>query len=38
MQQLVKAERFCLSGHILAKVFGLAGLLLVVPHAEVITN
>ena len=38
MQQLVRAERFCLGGHILAKVFGLAGLLLVVPHAEVITN
>ena len=38
MQQLVKAERFCLGGHIFANVFGLAGLLLVVPHAEVITN
>lgn len=38
MKQLVSAERFCLSGHILAKVFGLAGLLLVVPHPELIMN
>lgn len=38
MKQLVSAERFCLSGHILAKVFGLAGLLLVVPHPEVVLN
>ena len=38
MKQLVKAERFCLIGHIVSMVFGLAGLLLVVPHAEVILN
>lgn len=38
MKQLVSAERFCLSGHIFANIFGLAGILLVVPHAEVITN
>lgn len=38
MKQLVKAERFCLIGHIVSKVFGWAGLLLVVPHAEVILN
>lgn len=38
MKQLVIAERFCLVGHILSKAFGLAGLLLVVPHAEVILN
>ena len=38
MKQLVIAERSCLIGHILAKVFGLAGLLLVVPHADTILN
>jgi putative membrane protein len=38
MKQLVIAERFCLIGHILSKVFGLAGLLLVIPHADVILN
>ena len=38
MKQLVKAERFCLIGHIVSMAFGLAGLLLVVPHAEVILN
>lgn len=38
MKQLVIAERFCLIGHIVSKAFGLAGLLLVVPHAEVILN
>ncbi|MEA5573126.1 gamma-carotene 1'-hydroxylase CruF [Calothrix sp. UHCC 0171] len=34
MRQLVIAERVCLTGHILAKAFGLAGILLVIPHAE----
>jgi len=38
MKRLVIIERFCLAGHILSKVFGLAGLLLVVPHAEMILN
>lgn len=38
MKQLVITERSCLVGHILSKVFGLAGLLLVVPHAEVILS
>lgn len=38
MKQLVIAERYCLVGHILAKIFGLAGLLLVVPHADAIMN
>lgn len=38
MNQLVRAERFCLIGHILSKTFGLAGLLLVVPHTDVILN
>ena len=38
MNQLVRVERFCLIGHILSKTFGLAGLLLVVPHTDVILN
>ncbi len=38
MKQLVIVERLCLVGHILSKAFGLAGLLLVVPHAEVVLN
>lgn len=38
MKQLVRTERFCLIGHIASKAFGLAGLLLVVPHADVILN
>lgn len=38
MKQLVRAERFCLIGHIVSKAFGLAGLLLVVPHPELILN
>lgn len=38
MKQLVRTERFCLIGHIVTKAFGLAGLLLVVPHADVLLN
>ena len=38
MNQLVRAERFCLIGHIVSKAFGLAGLLLVIPHADAIVN
>ncbi|MEC4819369.1 MAG: carotenoid biosynthesis protein [Scytonema sp. PMC 1069.18] len=38
MSQLVILERVCLIGHILAKVFGLVGILLVIPNAEVILN
>ncbi len=38
MKQLVKLERYFLIGHIFAMVFGLAGLLLVVPHSEVIAG
>ncbi len=38
MKQLVITERFCLIGHIVSMAFGLAGLLLVVPHAEVILS
>ncbi|MFB2736773.1 gamma-carotene 1'-hydroxylase CruF [Umezakia ovalisporum] len=36
MKQLVIAERVCLIGHIVSMVFGLVGILLVVPNAEVI--
>ena len=32
MKQLVTVERFCLIGHVLSLVFGLAGLLLVLPN------
>ncbi len=38
MNKLVTVERICLSGHIVSMVFGLAGLLLVVPNADVILN
>lgn len=38
MKQLVIAERVCLTGHMLSKAFGLAGILLVIPHAEKILN
>lgn len=36
MKQLAIAERFCLAGHVLALVFGLAGLLLVLPNPRFI--
>lgn len=38
MKQLLRAERFCLVGHILTMIFGWAGLLLVLPHPELILN
>lgn len=38
MRQLVIIERFCLIGHIVAMAFGLAGLLLVLPHPELIED
>lgn len=38
MKQLVNLERFFLVGHIFAMVFGLAGLLIVIPHPELITG
>jgi uncharacterized membrane protein len=38
MRQLVIIERICLTGHILAKVFGLVGILLVIPNATTIMN
>lgn len=34
MKQLERIERFCLIGHLVAMAFGLAGLLLVMPHPE----
>ncbi|MGP1383782.1 MAG: gamma-carotene 1'-hydroxylase CruF [Thainema sp.] len=34
MNRLIVAERYCLIGHIVSMAFGLAGLLLVVPHPE----
>jgi putative membrane protein len=36
MKQLVRIERFCLVGHILSLLFGLAGLLLVLPNPQFI--
>ncbi|MBU7581861.1 MAG: carotenoid biosynthesis protein [Nostoc sp. TH1S01] len=38
MKQLVVAERVSLIGHIVSMVFGLVGILLVVPNAELILN
>jgi putative membrane protein len=38
MRRLVIAERVCVIGHILAKAFGLVGILLVIPHPEFILN
>ncbi len=38
MRQLIIAERVCLIGHIVSKAFGLVGMLLVVPNAEIIFN
>jgi carotene biosynthesis associated membrane protein len=34
MKRLVDVERFCLIGHLVAMAFGLAGLLIVMPHPE----
>lgn len=36
MKRVLVAERLCLAGHVIAMVFGLAGLLLVMPHPEFI--
>ncbi|MBD2691525.1 gamma-carotene 1'-hydroxylase CruF [Anabaena catenula] len=38
MRKLAIVERVCLIGHIVSMVFGLVGILLVVPNAEVILN
>jgi uncharacterized membrane protein len=38
MKPLLFVERFCLIGHVLALVFGLAGLLLVLPNPEFIAS
>lgn len=37
MKQLAKVERICLVGHLVSMAFGLAGLLWVMPHPEVLT-
>ncbi|AFZ59038.1 gamma-carotene 1'-hydroxylase CruF [Anabaena sp. PCC 7938] len=38
MKKLVIVERVCLIGHIVSMVFGLVGILLVIPNAEVILS
>lgn len=38
MKQLVIAERFCLIAHIVSMVFGLAGLLLILPNPDLILS
>lgn len=38
MRALVLVERFCLAGHIMSLVFGLAGLLFVLPNPELISK
>ncbi len=38
MKQLVNLERFFLIGHIFSMAFGLAGLLIVLPHPELIAD
>lgn len=38
MRKLAIAERICLGGHILSLVFGLLGILLVIPHAEILLH
>jgi putative membrane protein len=37
MKQLAAIERFCLIGHLVSMAFGLAGLLWVMPHPEVLS-
>lgn len=37
MKRLVAIERFCVIGHLVSMAFGLAGLLLVMPHPEVLS-
>lgn len=36
MKQLIRVERICLIGHLVSMAFGLAGLLWVMPHPEVL--
>lgn len=38
MKRLLSVERICLLGHIVATAFGLAGLLIVLPHPELIVS
>jgi uncharacterized membrane protein len=37
MKRLVDVERYCLIGHLVAMAFGLAGLLVVMPHPELLS-
>jgi uncharacterized membrane protein len=37
MKRLAEVERFCLVGHLISMAFGLAGLLLVMPHPELLS-
>lgn len=37
MKRLVVVERYCLIGHLVAMAFGLAGLLVVMPHPELLS-
>lgn len=37
MKQLIKVERICLIGHLISMAFGLAGMLWVMPHPEVLS-
>ncbi|MBF2036705.1 MAG: carotenoid biosynthesis protein [Leptolyngbyaceae cyanobacterium T60_A2020_046] len=38
MDRLMRAERWCLRGHLLSMAFGLAGLLWVMPHPEILEH
>ncbi|HLP90970.1 MAG TPA: carotenoid biosynthesis protein [Nostocaceae cyanobacterium] len=38
MRQLVIAERVCLIGHIVSMIFGLVGILLIIPNPEIISQ
>jgi putative membrane protein len=38
MNKIFIVERFCLIGHIISMVFGLAGMLLIMPNADIILN
>lgn len=38
MKQIVIAERVCLIGHIVSMVFGLVGILIVIPNAEIVLS
>lgn len=38
MNKLAMIERFCLIGHIVSMAFGLLGLLVILPHPEIVSN